>query len=101
MNPRLTARLNQLLLSDLEACPGDTRFEYDAITQDGVPTLLAYDFGMQRINRFNTGLNVFGMTGNLICFDFQVPVLKKYVDSNAHFSSIDLAKFRKEFLNEP
>ncbi len=101
MNPKLTARLNQLLLSVLEACQGDTRFEYDAVTPDGIPTLLAYDFDMQRINRFNTGLNVFGMSGNLICFDFQIPVLEKYIDSNVHFSSIDLAKFRKEFLNEP
>ncbi len=41
------------------------------------------------------------MSGNLICFDFQIPVLEKYIDSNVHFSSIDLAKFRKEFLNEP
>ena len=101
MNPKLTARLNQLLLSDLEACQSDARFEYDAVTPDGIPTLLAYDFDMQRINRFNTGLNVFGMSGNLICFDFQIPVLEKYIDSNVHFSSIDLDKFRKEFLNEP
>lgn len=62
----LVARLNQLLISDLEACQGDTRFEYDAVTPDSIPTLLAYDFDMQRINRFNTGLNVFGMSGNLI-----------------------------------
>lgn len=100
-NPKLTARLSHLLLSDLDVCQDNIPFEHDAITQDGVPTLLAYDFDMQKINRFNTGLNVFGLSGSLICFDFQIPVLEKYMNSNVRFSSIDLAKFRKEFLHEP
>ena len=75
--------------------------EHDAISPDGCPTLLAYDFDMQRINRFNTGLNVLKLSGNVICFDFQIPVLEKYMGDKVQFSSIDLAKFRKEFLHEP
>ena len=101
LNHRIQNRLNQLLLSDMETRQENIPFEHDAVTADGIPTLLAYDFDMQRINRFHAGLNIFGMTGNLICFDFQIPVLEKYMTSNVRFSSIDLAKFRKEFFHEP
>lgn len=49
----------------------------------------------------STGLNVYGRSGNLICFDFQIPVLKKYLTATIHFSSIDLCKFKRGFLHEP
>lgn len=101
MDPKMISRLNQLLLSDLAVGQDDIPFEHDAVTPDGIPTLLAYDLDLQQINRFNTGFNVFGMAGNVICFDFQIPILKKYMNENVHFSSIDLTKFRKGFLHEP
>ena len=99
--PELMAKLNHLLLSDLHKRKEDIPIEHDAIDVNGNPTLLAYDFDMQRINRFNTGLNVYGSSGNLICFDFQIPVLKKYLTADIHFSSIDLSKFKRGFLHEP
>ena len=99
-NPELLTKLNQLLLSDQEKRRGDIPMEHDAISPDGCPTLLAYDFDMQRINRFNTGLNVLKLSGNVICFDFQIPVLEKYMGDKVQFSSIDLSKFRREFLHE-
>ena len=37
----------------------------------------------------------------MICFDFQIPCLKRYLTADIHFSSIDLSKFRKGFLHEP
>ena len=101
MNPKMMAALNQLLLSDQESLQGDIPFEHDAIAPGGIPTLLAYQFDMQRICRFNKGLDVYGMSGNLICFDFQIPVLEKFMNKNVRFSGIDLSKFRKEFLHEP
>ena len=101
MKPKLMTSLNQLLLSDLEKIHGDIPFEHDAVASNGTPVLLAYDFDMQRICRFNKGLDIYDMSGNLICFDFQIPVLEKYMTSNVRFSSIDLTKFRKEFLHEP
>lgn len=88
-------------MSDQEELQGDIPFEHDAVAPNGTPTLLAYDFDMQRICRFNKGLDVYGMSGNLICFDFQTPVMKKFMNKNVSFSSIDLATFRKEFLHEP
>lgn len=101
LNPKMMAKLNQLLLSDQESPRESIPIEHDAVDTNGTPTILAYDFDMQRINRFNTGLNVYGKSGNLICFDFQIPVLKRYLTADIHFSSIDLFKFRKGFLHEP
>ena len=101
VKPELMAALDRLLLSDQENLKGDIPFEHDAVASNETPTLLAYDFDMQRICRFNKGLDVYGMSGNLICFDFQIPVLEKFMNKNVRFSSIDLAKFRKEFLHEP
>lgn len=100
-NPAMTKQLNELLLSDMNARQEEIPLEHDAVTKDGNPALLAYDFDMQRINRFNTGLNVYGLHGNLICFDFQIPVLKEYLTADIQFSSIDLNKFRRGFLHEP
>ena len=101
VKPKMMTALNRLLLSDQEDSKGDIPFEHDAVASNGTPTLLAYDFDMQRICRFNKGLDIYGMSGNLICFDFQIPVLEKFMNKNVCFSSIDLAKFRKEFLYEP
>ena len=99
-SPALQKTLNGLLLSDLQPPCSDYGLEHDAL-RDGYPLLLSYDFDMLRLSRFRTALSLRGITGHLICFDFQIPVLEKYIDSNVHFSSIDLDKFRKEFLNEP
>ena len=94
-------QLNQLLLSDCFPPREDLPIEHDGIDSQEKPILLAYDFDMQRINRFNTGLNVYGLSGNLICFDFQLPCLKKYLTADIHFSSIDFQKFKRRFFNEP
>lgn len=99
-NPRMMNQLNQLLLSDHTDRQEDFPAEHDAVDPEGRPTLLAYDFDMLRINKFNTGLNVFNLTGNLICFDFQIPCLKEYTTADIHFSSIDFHKFRRGFFHE-
>ena len=101
VSPKLTDQLNQLLLSDLNPRRDDLPIEHDAIDSAGNPVVLAYDFDIHRINRFNTGLNVYGRSGTLICFDFQVPCLEKYLTANVRFSSIDLAKFKRGFFHEP
>ena len=100
-DPEMMARLNQLLLSDQGSCSTDIPIEHDAVASDGTPTILAYDFDMQRINKFNTGLNVYGLSGNLICFDFQLPCLQQYLSADIRFSSIDFSKFKRGFFHEP
>lgn len=97
-SPALSMSLRGLLLSDLQPpCP-DYGLEHDAIS-DGIPVLLAYDFDMLRLSRFRTALSFHGLTGNLICFDFQKPVLQQYFGETAAIETIDLKKFEGRFLH--
>lgn len=101
VRPQLMKQLNQLLLSDLGPRKGDLPIEHDGTDASGNPAILAYDFDMHRLNRFNTGLNIYGKKGLILCFDFQIPCLKRYLTADISFSGIDLIKFRKEVLHEP
>lgn len=96
-SPALQKALRSLLLSDLQPpCP-DYGLEHDAVSE-GMPVLLAFDFDMLRLSRFRTALSFHGLNGNLICFDFQEPVLRQYFGDAAAIETIDLYKFERRFL---
>ncbi len=97
----LQQKLNRLLGSDLLPPNDRLAIEHDALTSAGDAVLFAYDFDMIRINKFSTSLNLFGYSGVMIAFDFQMPVLKEYLGTRLQYSSIDLQKFRRGFLHEP
>lgn len=99
--PLLQKKLNQLLCSDLLPPDFQLPVEHDALTDGNALVLFAYDFDMSRINKFNTGLRLFGYHGMIIAFDFQLTVLKEYLGNDLQYSSIDLAKFKRGFLHEP
>lgn len=97
-SPALQKALRSLLLSDLQPpCP-DYGLEHDAVSE-GMPVLLAFDFDMLRLSRFRTALSFHGLAGNLVCFDFQKPVLQKYFGEAAAIDTIDLKKFEGRFLH--
>lgn len=97
-SPALLKGLRSLLLSDLQPpCP-DYGLEHDAVSE-GMPVLLAFDFDMLRLSRFRTALSFHGLTGNLVCFDFQKPVLQQYFGEAATIETIDLKKFEGRFLH--
>ena len=97
-SPTLMKELRNLLISDLQPpCP-DYGLEHDAIS-GGMPVLLAFDFDMLRISRFRTALSFRGLIGNLVCFDFQKPVLQQYFGEVAAIETIDLKKFEGRFLH--
>ncbi len=96
-SPALLKALRELLLSDLQApCP-DYGLEHDAVS-DGLPVLLAFDLDMLRLSRFRTALSFHGLTGSLICFDFQKPMLQQYFGEAVTIDTIDLEKFEGRFL---
>ena len=97
-SPALQKALRSLLLSDLQPpCP-DYGLEHDAVSE-GMPVLLAFDFDMLRLSRFRPALSFHGLTGNLVCFDFQKPVLQQYFGDAAAIETIDLYKFERRFLH--
>jgi len=95
--PALVKGLKNLLLSDLHPPCSDYGLEHDAL-RDGYPVLLSYDFDMLRLSRFRTALSLRGMTGHLICFDFQKAVLKQYFRETVSIETIDLKKFEGRLL---
>ena len=97
-SPALQKALNGLLLSDLQPPCSDYSLEHNAL-RDGYPVLLAYNFDMLRLSRFRTALSLRGMTGHLICFDFQKTVLGQYFRETASIETIDLKKFERRFLH--
>jgi hypothetical protein len=100
VRPQMLQQLNHLLLSDYFSPQEELPIEHDGVDSQNHPVLLAYDFDMQRINRFNTGLNVYELSGILVCFDFQIPCLRKYLTAEIQFSSIDFQKFKRGFFHE-
>ena len=97
-SPELKNSLAKLLLSDLMLPDAKLGMEHDAIG-DGVPILLCFDFDMLRITRFFTSLSLHGISGRIICFDFQKEVLEEYFGTAVTIETIDLEKFEGRFLN--
>ena len=97
-SPKLCSDLSALLLSDLQPpCP-DYGLEHDA-TLDGIPVLLGFDFDMLRLSRYRTALSLQGLSGHLICFDFQKEVLAQFFGDLVTIETIDLEKFERRFLH--
>ncbi|MDR1630769.1 MAG: hypothetical protein LBS36_11270 [Oscillospiraceae bacterium] len=94
----VTNDLRKLLLSDLQAKDNGLRIEHDALTRNGTPVLLAFDFDMERIRRFHDSLEMFGQNGLIYCFDFQKPALETYLGTLAGFQTIDMGKVVKRFF---
>ena len=89
--------LSDLLLSDLSPGNPGLHVEHDALSSEGVPVMLALDFDLERIRRFHDSLELFGRTGILYCFDFQKPVLEKYLGTLAQIQTVDLDKVKMRF----
>lgn len=96
-SPTTQTALRNLLLSDLQPPRSGHGLEHDAVSE-GRPVLLAFDFDMLRLSRFRTALSFHGLSGNLICFDYQEPVLRQYFGDAAAIETIDLYKFERRFL---
>lgn len=93
-HPASSRRLIDKLQSRYDA-PVAFPFDSDA-TIDGAPVLFAYDFDLERIKRFRTGLELFGKQGHAVCFDFQADCLERYLGKAARLHLLDPAAIWKE-----
>lgn len=97
LNPDIIKELQTLLLSDLLPPLPGSAIEQDAVDAQGRPVLLALDFDMARIKRYHDALEMFQVQGHIFCFDFQAPVLERYID--AIIESISLEKVARRYLS--
>ena len=92
-DPVKTAELDRILSQGLSAGNPGSAMEQDAAEPDGTPVLFGYFCDLPRIVRFNTALELMERPGTLICFDFQVDVLRRYCGDRVRLQTIDFTKF--------
>lgn len=90
--------LNRVLSQDLHAKKPGWAIEHDAVTPDGKPVLFAYILDIPRINRFQAALQLWGMSGTLVCFDFQKDALLRHFEGCASLQAISFEKFERRFF---
>lgn len=95
----LKAVLDQILSENLYARRPGWLVENDAIEESGAPVLFAYTCDMPRIRRFDTALELHGLTGVLICFDFQEETLRRICSDQVTLQSIDFEIFERSVLH--
>lgn len=94
----LRKKLDYILTEDLEPPQTGMIFEHDAMTKDGSPVLLAYDFDLRRISSFETMLSIQEKTGVLFCFDFQSDILGRFCGEKVKIQTIDYEKMKRSFF---
>ena len=99
VHPEIMEKLDNLLLSDLGCRSDSIPLEHDATDASGNPILLAYDFDMQRINRFNTGLNVYGRIREPDLFRFSDSGPEKYLTATIHSPVLTFANSKGFYMN--
>ncbi len=99
-NRSLCKQLNDILMTDLEEQDSTSSIENDAITEDGIPVLFAHTFDLPRIKRFKRGLDIRGVQGMIICFDYQKEVLERFFESCVRFQVISYVKWEHELFSK-
>ena len=60
--------------------------------------LFAHTFDLPRIKRFKQGLEIRGVQGMIICFDYQKEVLERYLGNRVQIQAISYVKWEHEFF---
>lgn len=98
-NPSLRTQLHSILNEDLRPRKNGFPVEHDAMDRESVPVLFAYTCDMPRIRRFDTALELHGLSGTLICFDYQEPALRQVCGTHVQFQCIDFENFERSVLH--
>lgn len=96
--PELKAALDEILSEDLSEGRPNWSVENDALDGNGDPVLFAYLCDMPRIKRFDTALELHRRTGTLICFDYQLEVLRRVCGPRVRFQSINFEALERSVV---
>ena len=81
--------------------PKDSAIENDAVTEDGMPILFAYQPDLPKLYRFYAALELHKRSGIIVCFNFQEDALRPFCGSRIKLQTIDFSDFERRFLNSP
>jgi len=90
------AKVRKNVMQSFRLTDGLFPFAADGVDTGGRVTLLAYEFDMERIRKFKSGLEMFEKTGIVICFDYQRKVLEEYFGSLARIVTLNKDWVAKE-----
>ena len=97
---RQETMLRFILSSDLE--PSKNYYvENDGFDEQGAPVLFAYSCDIPRIHRFLSGLEMHGLSGSIICFDFQVEALREICGKSVSILSVDFDEYEARCQQYP
>ena len=100
-NPDATKQFHALLLQSFCPSPKDSAIENDAVTEDGMPILFAYQPDLPKLYRFYAALELHKRSGIIVCFNFQEDALRPFCGSRIKLQTIDFSDFERRFLNSP
>ncbi len=98
-NTELSDKLHSILTEPFYQQSRGCLIENDAMTEDGIPVLLAYNCDLQRIRRFASALKSQNRRGILFCLDYQADVLKRYCGDVADIKTIDYEKMKRRIFD--
>lgn len=94
-DPQQCRTLDAILADGLYEQIPNWLVENDAVDSAGNPVLFAYTCDFPRVRRFDTALELHGMTGTLICFDYQEDALREICGHRVTLQSIDFQQFER------
>ncbi len=98
--PDERAVLDGILGNDLSPPRPGWFVENDAMNVDK-PVLFAYTCDMPRIKRFDSALDIHGLTGMLYCFDFQETAMRRICGPNVAVQCIDFEAYERSVFLSP
>lgn len=93
--PNLNAKLMDLLFEPEERSYDRGRFEYDAYI-NGVYVLSHLDGDIAKLIRFNGAVSSQPVKAEVLCYQYQVPFLREYLDRSVNIKTIDIDSVESE-----
>lgn len=87
--PDFNAKLMDLLFEPEERSYNRGRFEYDAYI-NGVFVLSHLDSDIAKLIRFNDAVSAQSAEAEVLCYPYQIPFLRKYLNPNISIKTIDM-----------
>jgi len=82
-------KMREAVLNNYRVDTGTLPFASDGVDDKGRVTLLAYEFDMEKIRKFKSGVELFEQPGKVICFEFQKKVLEEYFEGLVDIEVLD------------
>jgi len=92
----LRKKIKKLVMQSFRINANILPFASNGVDSEDRAVLLAYEFDMEKIRKFKSGLEMFEEKGIVICFEFQRKVLEEYFGNLARIITVNKEMVEKE-----